>query len=321
MKTIRWGIMGLGNIANKFAQDLSLVPGSTLQAVASRSQDKAEAFAKTYRAQNYYGDYESLAQDKNVDVIYIATPHVKHYQNTLLCLNNKKAVLCEKPFAMQAGQVEEMIASAKENQTFLMEALWTKVLPHFQFVEQGLNSGKYGKIQTITADFCFKKKVNPSGRLFNKELGGGSLLDIGIYPIFLALALLGEPEDFSAKAKIGKTGVDETCEMTFSYPEAKAYLKSSIVKKTPSIATIICEHGIIVMNSRFHDTDKITTILNGKKEEHDFEYKGHGYELEAMYVADLLRGGKLESDLMSHDFSRKLIAMLDAVREEIGLKY
>lgn len=322
MKTIRWGILGLGKIANSFAKDLQQVTGSELYAVASRSQEKADEFGKNYNATKCYSSYEALAEDPQVDAVYIATPHVRHHDDTLLCLTNGKAVLCEKPFAMNLAQVEEMISIAKANNVLLMEALWTRMMQHFKFVKEELESGKYGAVKTLTADFCFNADFNPEGRLYNKELGGGSLLDIGIYPVFCALALLGNPENISAKAKIGKTGVDEETEMTFEYSSGtKAFLKSSIVQDTPTTATIICENGVLVLNSRFHQTDKVTAILNGIKVEHDFAYTGKGYYFEIEHFADLIREGLKESPLMTYDFSRKLIKTLDDVREKIGLFY
>ena len=322
MKTIRWGILGLGKIANSFATDLQQVEGSVLYAVASRSQEKADHFGAEYNATQCYNSYEQLVKDPNVDAVYIATPHVRHHQDTLLCLQHKKAVLCEKPFAMNRKQVEEMITTAQANNTLLMEALWTRFMPHFKFVQQELEIGRYGAVKTLAADFCFEAEFNPEGRLFNKALGGGSLLDIGIYPIFCALALFGKPDHIEAKAKIGKTGVDEETEMTFKYNSGiSAFLSSSILKKTPTTATLVCEKGMLILNSRFHQTDKVTTILEGTKIEHDFAYTGKGYYFEIEHFAELLRQEKKESPLMSYAFSRLLISTLDEVRELINLQY
>ncbi|MCC4214635.1 Gfo/Idh/MocA family protein [Leeuwenhoekiella parthenopeia] len=322
MKTIRWGILGLGKIANSFATDMQIVEGSEVYAVASRSQEKADEFGAKYKAVHCYDSYEKLAQDPNVDAIYIATPHVRHHEDTLLCLKHGKGVLCEKPFAMNLGQVEEMIATAKQHKVLLMEALWTRFMPHFKFVQDELASGKYGAVKTLTADFCFDAPFNPEGRLYNKDLGGGSLLDIGIYPAFLALAMLGKPETISAKAKIGKTGVDEETEMTFTYASGtKAHLASSIKIKTPSLATFVCENGMIIMQGQFHMKDKVTTVLDGVKVDHDFGYKAKGYHFEIMHFADLLRADKKESPIMTYDFSRTLIHTLDTVRQQIGLEY
>lgn len=322
MKTIKWGIIGLGNIAHKFAADIQPVEGCILQAVASRSLDKAKAFGIQYNANKYYDSYQKLTQDPEVDVVYIATPHVQHAKWTLACIANQKAVLCEKPFAMNAAEVNLMINAAQQHQVFLMEALWTRFLPHYRFVIDELESGKYGAITSITADFCFKAPFDIHGRLFNKNLGGGALLDVGIYPVFCALSLLGEPQHFAANTKIGKTGVDEDTAITFYYSDGvKAHLKCSIVTETPSTATILCENGILYLHTRFHETDKVTTILNGVKTEHDFNYQTNGYSYEIAHVAECLRNGKLESPLMPLPFSNILIKTLDAIRDKIGLLY
>ena len=322
MKMIRWGIIGLGKIANSFATDMQQVDNSIIYAVASRSQEKANDFGAKYNVAKCYDSYEELAQDPQVDAIYIATPHVRHAQDTLLCLTHNKAVLCEKPFAMNLQEVDSMIAKAKKHNVLLMEALWTRFMPHFKFVKEELESGRYGRVKSLHADFSFKAPVNPDGRLYNKLLGGGSLLDIGIYPVFCALALLGKPESITAKGKIGKTQIDEEIEITFNYKtDTRAFLSSSILKNTPTTATLVCDNGIVFLHSRFHQTDKVTTLLNGVKVEHDFSYNAKGYTFEIMHFADLIRAGKTESPLMSFEFSRMLIQTLDEIRELIGLHY
>ena len=322
MKMIRWGIIGLGKIANSFATDMQQVDNSIIYAVASRSQEKANDFGAKYNVAKCYDSYEELAQDPQVDAIYIATPHVRHAQDTLLCLTHNKAVLCEKPFAMNLQEVDSMIAKAKKHNVLLMEALWTRFMPHFKFVKEELESGRYGRVKSLHADFSFKAPVNPDGRLYNKLLGGGSLLDIGIYPVFCALALLGKPESITAKGKIGKTQIDEEIEITFNYKtDTRAFLSSSILKNTPTTATLVCDNGIVFLHSRFHQTDKVTTLLNGVKVEHDFSYNAKGYTFEIMHFADLLRAGKTESPLMSFEFSRVLIQTLDEIRDLIGLHY
>lgn len=319
---IRWGIIGLGKIANSFATDMQQVDNSIIYAVASRSQEKANDFGAKYNVAKCYDSYEELAQDPQVDAIYIATPHVRHAQDALLCLTHNKAVLCEKPFAMNLQEVDSMIAKAEEHNVLLMEALWTRFMPHFKFVKEELESGRYGRVKSLHADFSFKAPVNPDGRLYNKLLGGGSLLDIGIYPVFCALALLGKPESITAKGKIGKTQIDEEIEITFNYKtDTRAFLSSSILKNTPTTATFICDNGIVFLHSRFHQTDKVTTLLNGIKVEHDFSYNAKGYTFEIMHFADLLRAGKTESPLMSFEFSRVLIQTLDEIRDLIGLHY
>lgn len=321
-KTYKWGILGPGKIAHKFAKGLAEVPGAELYAVASRSLSKAEEFAKEFNAAKFYGSYEDLANDAEVDIIYIATPHVFHYEHTLLCLNHKKAVLCEKPFAMNKEQVNEMIMTAKKENIFLMEALWTYFLPHYQYVLELVKSEKFGKITSLEADFGFEAPHLPEKRLFNKELGGGTLLDIGIYPVFAALTLLGKPDTISAKAEIGETGVDESCKMDFNYQNGvHARLFSTIKKMTPTIATITFEDATLTMNRRFHEPTSVTILHNNKEETISFDVNTNGYNFEAEHVQQMLTEGRTESTVMSFEKSLELIGLLDDIRKEIGLIY
>lgn len=322
MRTINWGIIGLGKIANKFAQDLQTVEHCQLYAVASRHQEKANSFAKQYDAIKAYGDYDSLATDPNIDAVYIATPHSFHKEFAIMCLNNKKAVLCEKPMAMNLPEVEAMIAVAKANNVLLMEALWTYFLPHYQFVLYELKSGKYGAITKLEADFGFQPAVDMNSRVFNKSLGGGSLLDIGIYPIFTALSTLGIPNDVDAKAVFFDNGVDASCDIIFNYYNGvKAFLRSTLLEKTPTEATFYCEKGTIKINSRFHAPSDVTILYNGRETTQNFGYTTIGYNFETAHFNDLLRQNKTESPIMTYDFSRNLMLMLDDIRHLIGLRY
>lgn len=320
--TYKWGILGPGKIAHKFAKDLAEVPGAELYAVASRSITKAEEFAKEFNATKFYGSYEELVNDKDVDIVYIATPHVFHYEHSLLCLKHKKAVLCEKPFAMNKQQVNEMIQTAKKENVFLMEALWTYFLPHYQYVLKLIRSEKFGKINSLEADFGFVAPFLPEKRLFNKNLGGGSLLDIGIYPVFAALTLLGKPDSISAKAEFSETGVDESCKIDFNYQNGvHARLFSTIKKMTPTIATIIFEQATVTMNRRFHEPTSVTILQNNQEETISFDVNTNGYNFEAEHVQQMLAEGRTESTKMSFEKSLELIGLLDDIREEIGLIY
>ncbi len=321
-KTIKWGILGCGKIAHKFAEDLLTIPNAKIEAVASRQLQKAQEFAQTYGANKYYGSYTELANDSEVDVVYIATPHVFHHENTLMCLTSKKAVLCEKPFAMNIDQVKEMIKTARENQVFLMEALWTYFLPHYQYVLEVIESKKLGAIKSLQADFGFATTLDPNGRIFNKNLGGGSLLDVGIYPLFAALSILGYPNKIEATAEIGKTGVDETCTVQLSYNNGvSASLFSAITQKTNTEAIIQFEKGTITINSRFHEPSSVTIYQNGKSKLHEFEVTTNGYSFEAIHVQEMLLQKRIESSIMNFDKSLQLITLLDTVRNKIGLKY
>ncbi|MDG1226662.1 MAG: Gfo/Idh/MocA family oxidoreductase [Polaribacter sp.] len=321
IRNIRWGIIGLGKIANKFATDLATVENAELFAVASRSKQNADEFATEYSAKKAYNSYLDLAKDTQVDAIYIATPHSFHKEHTILCLQNKKAVLCEKPFAMNLQEVTEMITVAEENNILLMEALWTYFLPHFQYVLNIVKSEKFGKLKELEADFGFYNKYNTNSRVFKKEVGGGSLLDIGIYPIFTALAALGEPDTIDADANFFENGADSECNITFNYKNAKAILKSSLLEQTPTHAIFTFDNAVVKINSRFHEPSTITILKNGKEETIDFNTKSIGYNFEIEHFNSLLRNNKKESDFMTFQFSKNLIKTIDSVRDVIGLEY
>ncbi|AEE20269.1 Gfo/Idh/MocA family protein [Dokdonia sp. 4H-3-7-5] len=323
-KETNWAILGCGKIADKFANDVQLTEGAQLYAVASRNLDNAAAFKDTHNAIVAYGSYEEMLQDPKVDIVYIATPHMFHKEQTLLCLTHKKAVLCEKAFAMNLEEVEEMIAFAKAQQTFLMEALWTHFLPHYQFVLETVHSGDFGEITNLSANFGFDAVYDVNARLYNKSLGGGSLLDVGIYPVFAALTLLGYTENISARALLGPTGVDHHCSMKLEYPnQVEANLFSAIDEKTDTTCHITLEHGEILINSRFHEPTNVTIITNGTSKTYDFPVPEgvNGYHYEILHCQKMLENNKTESDIMTFDKSTDLIKMLDTIRKNIGLVY
>lgn len=321
-RKVRWGIIGLGNIANKFATDLLTIDDAELYAVASRSQEKATDFASKYKATKAYSSYEDLASDPLVDAVYIATPHAFHKENTILCLKNGIAVLCEKPFAINADEVNEMIACAKANNTLLMEALWTYFLPHYQYVLEILKNKTYGNILKLEADFGFFREFNNESRLFRKSLGGGSLLDIGIYPIFSALSTLGIPQKKEARATFFDNKTDSSCDMTFYYDNnVTATLKSSLLEDLPTEAIFHCEQATIKVNRQFHCPTTVSILIDGEEDIKDFGYTTIGYNFETIHFNKLLQDGKTESDIMSFEFSKQLIKTLDDVRDLIKLEY
>lgn len=321
-KKIKWGIIGLGRIAHSFATDLLTIDDAELYAVASRNQEKADEFAKNHGATKAYGSYEDLANDPNIDAVYIATPHALHKENALMCLENGIAVLGEKPFAMNAEEVDAMIAKAKEKNVLLMEALWTYFLPHYQFVLKELKNKTYGDILKIESDFGFQRPYDTETRLFNKAMGGGSLLDIGIYPIFATLSTLGLPKNIEASATFFENGIDSSCNMVFNYDNhVKAHLKSSLLEVLPTQAIFYCEKGTIKINTQFHAPTTVTIIADGKEETKDFDYSTIGYNFETIHFNNLLKTGKTESDIMTFDFSKKLIKTLDDVRSILKLEY
>ena len=229
---VRWGIVGLGRIAKLFAEDLQLVKDAELVAVASNSLERAEAFASTFGAQNYYDNYESLFQDELVDVVYVATLHHTHAAVSIAAMNHGKHVLCEKPVAINARETEEMVAASKANQVFFMEAFWSRFNPSIVKIKELVDAGEIGKLRYINAEFTFYKlDDDPKARSLNVDLAGGSLLDMGVYPIFLSYLLLGKPEQVLAKSKFFKTGAEIQTSMIFDYPEAQAVLYRRICQQ------------------------------------------------------------------------------------------
>ena len=321
-KIINWGIIGAGKIASKFAMDLNSVGSTNFYGIASRNLEKAQRFASDYGAENAYGTYKDLVLDPNIDAIYIATPHSFHKTHTLLCLKHKKPVLCEKPFAMSLEDVNEMIKASKETNTLLMEALWTAFLPHFQYAQDVLNKKHFGEIISLEADFGFFTPYNENSRVFDKSVGGGSVLDIGIYPVFIALSILGLPHTIEADASFFPSGADSECDVLFQYDTAKAVLKSTLLKETKTEAIFYCEHGTLIINGRFHEPSSVKlTDKNGTSELKTFDYKTIGYSYEIAHFNQLIRDGKTESDVMTFERSQELIQTLDSIRKRIGLEY
>lgn len=322
-RKIKWGVIGLGKIAGKFCEDIHLVPAAELFAVASRSLDNAKSFAQTHGAQVAYGDYQSIMQDSHVDVIYIATPHTLHAELTIQCLEAGKAVLCEKPFAMNASQVQRMVHAAEKNNVFLMEAMWTRFFPSTRHVLDLVHKGTIGKVRMVQADFGFTADYDVDKRLFNKTLGGGSLLDIGIYPLYLSMICMGTPEDIQASAHIGPTGVDHSLGMLLKYPgDAQAVLSATLTATTQTEAWVHGSEKSIHMHQRFHHCETLS-IYQGHELEStiEFPHQGIGYHFEIQEVVDCLQAGKLESEKMTHQDSLNLISLLDQVREKIDLRY
>jgi predicted dehydrogenase len=322
-QTIRWGILGAGRIARKFAHDLQFVDGAQLVAVASRS---GGTFADDFNVPHRHTTYEELVLNPEVDIIYIATPHNLHYENTLLCLNHGKAVLCEKPFAMNGRQVREMIRTAREKNIFLMEALWSKFLPQFVKVQQMIADGMVGEVTSIRADFGFTPGEPVPPRLFDPALGGGSLMDIGIYPVFLALSLLGKPDAIQAAMTPAPTGVDEQCAITFVYNSGKlAQLFSTNAGNTAVEADITGREGRIRITNRFHNITGNIEYIKGIGEKQAIyvtrDAGSLGYQYEARHAGECLRQGLAESPVTTFENSIDLIDTLDAIRKVAGIHY
>jgi predicted dehydrogenase len=323
-KTYNWAILGCGRIARKFASDLKHLPNARLYAAASRSLENAQEFANDLGFEKAYGSYEAMLNDPLVDVVYVASPHSHHCEHAILCLNHKKAVLCEKAFALNSQEVAMMVDAAKKNNTFLMEAFWTLFQPSFQKAMDIIGSGELGALKMVRADFGFKAEFNPDKRLYNVQLGGGSLLDIGIYPIFMSLMALGKPSEIKTMASICKTGAEESIMMSFRYPNGEfASLVSSFAHFSSTQTEFGFENGYIRLNRRFYTPTTLTYWKNGEEEQLLQVEKGagFGYEYEAAHVMDCLDAGKIESDKMTWERSTDLMEILDRVRKDAGILF
>lgn len=322
-KTYNWGIIGPGKIAHKFAQDLAGLDNARLSAVASRSQERAAEFARQYGAPYAYGSYEALMDCPELDIVYIATPHSAHYANTLLCLQAGMPVLCEKAFAFNATEARQMIQTARAKNLFLMEALWTRFLPTTQKILELLQSDAIGRVISVKADFGFKAPFDPDSRLFNAELAGGALLDIGIYPAFIAYLMMGKPATIQAAARIGQTNVDEEIGMLFQMADGRmAHLHATLLAHTKTEAYIYGERGTIHMHTRWHEPSHFSLIGEDRRPQNfHFDYPSNGYAYEAQEVMRCLSKGLTESPSWPLDHTLELMEILDTVRAKVGLTY
>lgn len=323
-KVIRWGILGTGNIAKKFAKSLSILPDTRLVAVGSRSEETAKTFADEFGVPHRHANYEALAEDANVDVVYVATPHPFHMDNSILCLMAGRAVLCEKPFTINAGQAEQVINVAKEAKLFLMEAMWTRFLPAIKKVKQWVQQGRIGDVCMLSADFGFRAVWNPQSRLFNPELGGGALLDIGVYCVSLASMIFGgPPSQIVSSAHLGETGVDEQSAMILGYGKGRmAILSCAVTTELATEARIYGTKGSVLIHTPWWRSTAVTISVGGKgKQVVNMPYEGNGYNYEAAEVMRCIRQGRLESDTMRLDETLSIMKTMDQIRAQWGLRY
>ena len=320
---VRWGILGTGLIAHKFATALRDVPGAELVAVASRASDKAQAFGKHVGVNRCHGSYQELVGDTEVDVIYIATPHPQHAENTLMCLQGGKPVLCEKPFTMNLREARTAIEMAHQKNLFLMEAMWTRFLPAIAEAKGIITSGVIGRVQQCHADFGFCFNAEPTHRLYDRELGGGALLDVGVYPLSLAAYFLGAIDSVTAVSQLGDTGADMQTAFTLRHQSgALSSCACAINAETPTELTIAGDLGYLRIEAPFYASQALTVVLaSGERHTVPCPYIGNGYYHEAMEVTRCLREGLIESPIMCHDESLALMACLDLIREQVGLTY
>jgi predicted dehydrogenase len=322
-KKYKWGILAPGKMAAKFTKGLKLLENAELYAVGSRDIERAKSFAYEHGFKKYFGSYEEFAEDPDLDIVYIASPHSHHRDQTILCLRNKKAVLCEKAFALNAHEVEEMIAEARIQNVFLMEALWPPFQPYYIKAHELLRSGDLGKIIHLQGYFSFIPPFYPDDRKFNLALGGGSLLDIGIYPVIDALTFVGVPDEVLADALFGLTGSEETVTAILKYGnEQMASIYSSYRTNAGIGSNILCENGNLIL-SRGRDMNQYVSInLHGKEpEKFVFNPPALGYHWEAEEVMNCLDQGLNESRTVPLSFSHNLIIILDKIRSAAGIVF
>ena len=355
-RIIRWGVLGTGGIARTVARDFRFVQEAELLAVASRELMRAQSFAQRYDIARSYGTYDALLQDNDIDVVYIATPHMRHADDALACIHAGKAVLCEKPFTINAREAQAVIQAARDRGVFCMEAMWMRFTPLIREVKVRVDQGEIGEVTHLTATFGYPLAFDPSSRNFNPELGGGALLDRGIYPLSLTFHLLGSPASIESEANIGSTGVDMTSHYRLHYHSgAEAVLSSSCEVYQSSEATIRGTAGQIHIHGPFLRPHRITVrqgvptdghrrqlsrwltrtrIYQGVKRYLDkplsalggqgdvFQrFPGRGYQFQFEAVTQSLHAGKLEHDIMPLDETLAIMQAMDEIRQQWGLVY
>jgi predicted dehydrogenase len=320
---MRWGIVGTGKIAKAFATGLTVLPEAELVAVGSRTAKSANEFAEIFGVPHRHASYESLANAPNIDVIYVATPNTLHKENSLLCLQAGKAVLCEKPFTINAAEAEAVIQLARAKELFLMEAMWTRFIPLVGKVRQLLADRAIGDLQMLVADLGFWADFDPLHRVFNPQLGGGALLDLGVYSISLAWMIFGSPSRITSMAQLGETGVDEQAAIILGYDEGQlAILYTSIRTDTPAEAILMGTKGQIRIHPPMFRPTKLTLSLTGQEDSLiEMPLEGNGYNYQAAEVMRCLQMGKLESDIMPLDETLAIMKAMDQIRDQWELKY
>jgi predicted dehydrogenase len=320
---VRWGILATGGIARNFVSDLLAMPDAEIVAVGSRSREAADRFAAAHGIPRAYGTWADLAADAAVDVVYVATPHSAHREASLACLRGGRAVLCEKPFTLDLAQAEELVAAARAAGVFLMEAMWMRFFPAIHTVCGLIADGVIGDVTAVHADFGLSTPLDPTHRLRARELGGGALLDLGVYPVTFAHLILGAPTGMRAWARLTAEGVDENTAMIFTYPSgALASLTCSLVGDSPRTATVTGTRGRIELPRNFYRPTHFTlTRDRAEPEVVSTPFDGLGYHFEAAEVHRCLREGLTESPVAPLAETLAVMATLDAVRAQTGVTY
>ncbi|MFI8187785.1 Gfo/Idh/MocA family protein [Streptomyces sp. NPDC085946] len=324
--SVRWGILATGGIAAAFTADLFDLPDAEVVAVASRSEASARAFAERFGIPRAYGDWNALARDEDVDVVYVATPHAAHRAAAGLCLAAGRNVLCEKPFTLNVREAAELVALAREHGRFLMEAMWMYCNPVIRRVAELVRDGAVGEVRSVQADFGISGPFPPSHRLRDPLQGGGALLDLGVYPVSFAQLLLGEPADVAARAVLSEEGVDLQTGAVLAWESgALASVHCSIVGDTPTVASVTGSRGRIEIPHGFFHPDRFVLHRTGRDPQEFTADPADGpaasFRHEAREVMRALRAGETESPLVPLDGTLAVMRTLDAIRDRIGVRY
>ena len=319
----KWGIIGPGHIAASFAEGLAAAEGCTLYGAASRTPGRAQKFIKTWGGEKAYTSYEALLEDREVDAVYISTPNNLHLENAKAALKAGKPVLCEKPLTLNEAQTRELIDTAREEKVYLMEAMWARFFPLMDKIRSLIAEGAIGDIRMVQADFGFRRpEASPDGRVFNLKLGGGSLLDVGVYPIAFFQMLLGDPDEVQGLAHVGETGVDEQCTFLLSYPEGRLAMGSSaIMTRTPWEARIMGTEGRIHIPLGWWRPSSISLWKDDREQVIEEPFRGNGYNFEAVAVMNDVRAGRLENEMMPLKDSLSITKTMDRLRKLWGVTY
>lgn len=322
-RALRWGLTGTGSIARAFAEAIPQTEGADIHAVLSRTRDTARSFANVYQIPKTYTSLTDFAADPDLDIVLIGSPHRFHKDQTIACLESGKHVLCEKPMALNQGEVEEMLAAARANGRFLMEAMWMYFMPGVIRARELVNGGAIGTPGMLLANFGRAVPFDPHNRFYDLRLGGGVLLDMGIYPLSLARFFFGPPEAIESTAVVGETGVDEQIAVALRYGGGRlANLSASIRADTPCDAAIAGSEGTLRIHSPFWHTERLTLSRRGQPDEVlDFPHAGSAYRYEIEHVNACIRSGLLESDVMPWSTSQDLVRIMDSLRKQWGVRF
>ena len=320
---VRLGILGTGNMAHQFAAGLQHAVNVELAAVGSRGRETADRFAREFGLQRQYSDYADLASDPEIDLVYVSTPHACHVQNTLMCLESGKAVICEKPFAINAGEARLMIDKARERQLFLMEAMWTRFIPSVIRLRELLAENTIGRVQLMIAGGAYMPAFDADAYLFRPDLGGGVLLDAGVYLVSMASMIFGPPRSILAAGSIGGNGTDEQVALLLQHEnEAIANLYVSLRAKASPDLTLLGDRGRIYLHAPIFAPPALTVSLYGAPDEVlELPFAGNGYQFQAIEAANCMLAGQIESPVMLLDETLNIMQTMDAARAQLGLKY